>query len=294
MISYQPKDWFTFIFRFHKADTLRKLAPLILSIIVYTIIVAYFELEYLNLAENSEIKNISMMHSLLSFVISLLLVFRTNTAYERWWEGRKLWGQLVNSSRSLAVKLQAILPKDYGDRTILRQLIPAYAFVLAYHLKSDKTKKELPGGLEWLQLRPATHFPNQVLKKIVEIIQNGVNQGVISPQQWLGLNVEIQAFADVCGACERIRNTPIPYSYSVFLKKFIFFYVMTLPFSMVFLLGYWSVPVTAFIFYALASMELIGEEIEEPFGQDANDLPTLTISENIQKNIMEIIDSAES
>ncbi len=294
MISYQPKDWFTFIFRFHKADTLRKLAPLILSIIFYTIIVAYLELKYLNLTDNSEIKNISMMHSLLSFIISLLLVFRTNTAYERWWEGRKLWGQLVNSSRSLSIKLHAILPNTYGDRDILRQIIPAYAFVLAYHLKNDKTKNSLPVGLEWLQLRPGTHLPNQVLKKIMEIIQNGTNQGVISAQQWLGLNVEIQAFADVCGACERIRNTPIPYSYSVFLKKFIFFYVMTLPFSMVFLLGYWSVPVTAFIFYALASMELIGEEIEEPFGQDANDLPTLTIAENIQKNVMEIIDSAAS
>lgn len=290
MISYQPKDWFTFIFRFHRADTLRKLGPLIFGIVIYTFLVSYIELEYLNLADNSEIKNLSLMHSLLSFIISLLLVFRTNTAYERWWEGRKQWGQLVNSSRSLSMKLHAMLPSNYEPRDMLRQIIPAYAFVLAYHLKNDKNKKALTAGLEWLQLKPGTHYPNQVLKKLTVMLQQAMEDGVINGQHWLGLNAEIQSFADVCGACERIRNTPIPYSYSVFLKKFIFFYVMTLPFSMVFLLGYWSVAVTAFIFYALASMELIGEEIEEPFGQDANDLPTITISENIQKNVMEILD----
>ncbi|HVK46984.1 MAG TPA: bestrophin family ion channel, partial [Pseudobacter sp.] len=102
---------------------------------------------------------------------------------------------------------------------------------------------------------------------------------------------ELQAFTDVCGACERIKNTPIPFSYSVFLKKFIFFYVMTLPVSFVFSLGYIAIPVTAFIFYVLASLEMIAEEIEDPFGSDENDLPTQKIADNIKKHVSEIFSS---
>src|SRR5581483_2662288 len=112
MITYNPKDWFTFIFRFHKADTLRKLAPLIAGICVYSGAVVFVELEVFNLGDNSHMKNIVSLHTLLSFVISLLLVFRTNTAYDRWWEGRKQWGTLVNNSRNLAIKLHSMLGHD--------------------------------------------------------------------------------------------------------------------------------------------------------------------------------------
>ena len=98
MISYNTKDWFTFIFRFHKADTFRTLLPIMFAIGIYTALIGYAEVEYWKLAENSYVKNITIMHGMLGFVISLLLVFRTNTAYDRWWEGRKLWGSLVNNS----------------------------------------------------------------------------------------------------------------------------------------------------------------------------------------------------
>jgi putative membrane protein len=113
--------------------------------------------------------------------------------------------------------------------------------------------------------------------------------GKITGDQLITINNELQTFTDVCGACERIKNTPIPYSYSAFIKKFIFFYIMTLPFGYAFSLGYYSIPVVIFTFYVLASLELIAEEIEDPFGDDANDLPTEKISENIKKHVEEIL-----
>ena len=116
MINYNPKEWFTFIFRFHKADTFRKLFPLIIGVSIYAAAIGYLEIEVLHLSEKSYLKNIPIMHSLLGFAISMLLVFRTNTAYDRWWEGRKLWGNLVNNSRNLAIKLSVMLP-DAGKRT---------------------------------------------------------------------------------------------------------------------------------------------------------------------------------
>lgn len=112
--------------------------------------------------------------------------------------------------------------------------------------------------------------------------------GTISKEELLYLNNELMSFTDICGACERIKNTPIPLSYSIFIKKFIFFYIMSLPLTLVFSLGYWCIPVVVFIFYVLASLELIAEEIEEPFGKDDNDLPMETLSKNIRKAVYEI------
>src|SRR5690606_37846897 len=126
MIAYNPKDWFGYLFKFHKADTLRKLLPLMLAISVYTAIIAFLELEYWKLSVNNYVKNIPLMHSLLGFAISMLLVFRTNTAYDRWWEGRKLWGSLVNNSRNLAIKLSALLPANDKNRAFFKKAIPTF------------------------------------------------------------------------------------------------------------------------------------------------------------------------
>jgi putative membrane protein len=287
MISYNPKEWFSFIFNFHKADTFRKLLPVLIGIGLYSAGVAYLEIEYWQLSENSHVKNVTITHNMLGFVISLLLVFRTNTAYDRWWEGRRLWGGLVNSSRNLAIKL-AVMIKDKQDKEIFRRLIPAYASVLSLHLKDRDIIDELYDDAT-LSADHYNHKPNQIAKTIIAKINELYENNKISGDQLIVLNAELQSLTDICGACERIKNTPIPYSYSVFIKKFIFFYVMTLPFGYVFQLGYYVIPVVMFIFYVLASLELIAEEIEEPFGDDPNDLPTARMAENIKKNVDELL-----
>ncbi len=114
-------------------------------------------------------------------------------------------------------------------------------------------------------------------------------EGSISGDQFIILNQELLSFADICGACERIKNTPIPFTYTSFIKKFISVYIFTFPYGFVFSLGYFVIPATAFVFYVLASMELVAEEIEDPFGSDMNDLPLSKIAENIRKHIAEIL-----
>jgi ion channel-forming bestrophin family protein len=294
MINYNPKEWFTFIFRFHKADTFRKLFPLIIGVSVYSAVIGYLEIMVLKLGDNSYLKNISMMHTLLGFIISILLVFRTNTAYDRWWEGRKLWGALVNNSRNLAIKLSVMLPDaEQEQRTFFRKIIPAYAYALMNHLKNEHTRIELfeadAAHPVFNQIDSEKHVPNQVALLMMKHIQQLYKEGKINGDQLIVLNGELQSFTDICGACERIKNTPIPFSYSVFIKKFIFFYIMTLPIGYVFSLGYYVVPVVAFVFYVLASLELIAEEIEDPFGGDENDVPTDKIALNIHKHVAEIL-----
>jgi len=287
MVQYNPKDWLTFIFRFHESDTFRQLLPMMVLIGLYSAGIAYLEIEYWQLSDNSHVKNITLLHTTVGFVLSLLLAYRTNTAYERWWEGRKLWGALVNNSRNLALKLAAYL-SDENDRSIFRTAIPTYAAVLAEHLAKEEVSKMLFDGLD-LKLNHENHSPNQVAKLLFQNANDLYTTGKITGDQFYIINAELQSFTDICGACERIRNTPIPYSYSSFIKKFIFFYIMTLPFGFVFSLGYYVIPVVVFIFYVLASLELIAEEIEDPFGNDANDLPTKKLASNIKRHVEELI-----
>ncbi len=292
MIAYNPKDWFTFIFRLHKADTFRALFLMLICIGIYTGIIAWLELEYMYLSKDSNVKNLNLLHNLLGFVLSLLLVFRTNTAYDRWWEGRKLWGSLVNNSRNLAIKLNVILDNnDVVNRDFFQNIIPAFAFVLRKHLLKESIRLELDeiDHPELITFDNKKHVPNQVSTIISKRVNKLYLDKKITNAQLINLNNELTAFADICGACERIKNTPIPFSYSLFVKKFIFFYIMTLPFAFVMHLGYYAIPVVVFVFYVLASLEMIAEEIEDPFGTDLNDLPTQKISENIKKYVEEIL-----
>ena len=155
------------------------------------------------------------------------------------------------------------------------------------HLRGSQHDSEVFTSIYQIsdKLHKPNYLANLLLKKVNELYVNKT----ISGEQLLFLNNEVSSFTDICGACERIKTTPIPFSYSVFIKKFIFFYVMTLPFGYVFTLGYIAIPVVVFVFYVLASLEIIAEEIENPFGTDANDLPITQICKNIQKHVSELI-----
>lgn len=292
MIAHDPKSWLHWPLHFHKSDTIRRLFPWILGVCAYSGLIAWLEMEVWQLSEKSHVRNIPIMHTLLGFVISFLLVFRTNTAYERWWEGRKLWGALTNTSRNLAIKLSAMLPPDHSSRPFFRQTIPMYATVLKNHLQSDSARIELFDDLPkeiQSKIDTAKHLPNQVAALMSHQVQRMLHKGDISGEQMLTLNQDLHSLTDICGACERIKNTPIPFSYSVFIKKFIMLYVATLPFGFVFNLGYYVIPIVGFVFYVLTSLELIAEEIEEPFGADENDLPLSKMTHNIQAHIHELI-----
>jgi ion channel-forming bestrophin family protein len=292
MVQYNPKDWLGFIFRFHKSDTFIKLWPTILLICFYCGIIAFFEINYWKWTDANKVKNIVVMHSLLGFVISLLLVFRTNTAYDRWWEGRKQWGALVNNSRNLALKMNALLPKnDLQNRNFFKTAIPQFGIALKNHLRRESTRLELDEAdhPELQEIDHDKHVPNQLAALLFKKANTLFETGKIKGEQLIVINTELLAFTDICGACERIKNTPIPYSYSAFLKKFIFFYVMTLPWGYVYNLNYLVIPVVGFIFYVLASLELVAEEIEDPFGTDSNDLPMDKICANIEKHVNELL-----
>lgn len=281
MINYNPKEWFTFLFRFHKSDTLRELFPLLIGVGVYAAFVTWLLLDYVHLPDSSVIHKTNVVHTTLGFVLSLLLAFRINSAYDRWWEGRKLWGSLVNNSRNLAIKIKHL--GNAADAEFYNRYIPLYADVLKDHLRQD-----LKGNYD-SRLDEGKHLPNQIASLMIERAYQLNKDGTLNTEQLMSINAELMSFTDICGACERIKNTPIPYNYGVFIKKFIFFFVMSLPLTWAFELHYYIIPIIAFVLYVLASIELIAEEIENPFGFDENDLPLEIIASNIRKHISEIL-----
>lgn len=283
MVYYNPKEWFSFVFKLNKADTLRELFPLIVAVAAYAGVVTYLLIDFWKLPDTSILRKVNYIHQTIGFVFSLLLAFRINSAYDRWWEGRKVWGSLTNNSRNLAIKLRHMVSED--DFPFFNYAIPLYARSLRNHLR-DVYESERQ---QFVTIDPEKHVPNQVASAIISNIYRLNKSGQINPEQLFSITTEITSFTDICGACERIRKTPIPYSYSVFIKKFIFTYIMTLPFTWAFDLKYFTIPIIGFVLFVFASIELLAEEIEDPFGYDANDLPLDNICDNIQKHVGEIL-----
>ncbi len=288
MIKYNPKKWFIPITQFHKSDTLRILLPSMAVIGLYTALVTYIALNVLEIKSGST----TVLHALLGTVLGLVLVFRSNSAYERWWEGRKLWGSLVNESRSIAIKINAFLPDtESKSRVFFAKSIANYVYTLKGHLrgKVNLSEVEATESLSIEDLSQVKHIPNIIANSIYTKVIHLYQQHLISGEQLIILDKEIKSFTDIVGACERIKNTPIPYSYSMFMKKFIFIYTMTMPLGFITTFNYWTIPIVMFVFYVLVSIELIAEEIEDPFGMDSNDLPMEEMSLRIKHNVREIL-----
>lgn len=286
MRAYNTKNFLKILVSLHKTDTLKILFPTILLVGIYCYGVYYLEVEYLHLNSKSSISNIGMIHSLLGFVLSLLLVFRTNMAYDRWWEGRKLWGKLVNDSRNFVIKINSILPEnDVKNRTQIAKYLRFFPYFLASHLSKESTRLVLDEDFSDLQKELQHHPPAELVFLLTKKLYQLKKENKISDTEMLFLDTQLSGFLDVCGGCERIKNTPIPYSYSSFIKKFIIFYVMALPVANVVNLGGFMIPITMFVYYVLMSLELIAEEIEDPFNNDENDIPMEAISQNIERSI---------
>ncbi len=270
-------------------QTLSTLIPNVLAIGAYTGLIYYLEHEVLKF----DFKPTSTVFSLLGIVLGLLLVFRTNTAYDRWWEGRRIWGGLVDASRNLALKLNSYIPEqDIETRTFFARMIPNYFFALKEHLRNGvvyEELEELPNDQLFSDLKKHKHVPNRISSLLFSRINKLATDKVITQEQLLTLDKVVDVFANSVGGCERIKNTPMPKSYSKHLDRFVLIYSVILPFGFMHDLGWWSIPTIMIIYFALEGIKTIGEEIEDPFGKDTNDLPTDVISNNIKGNIREIL-----
>lgn len=263
MISYDPKNWIRILFDFPRSPVFRTLALDVAGAGVYAALVVWGE-EKLGVA----VPLGPSFLSILGIILGLLLVFRTNTAYDRWWEGRRAWGQLVNTSRAIAHALDAMLPDRAPERERYASLLAEYPRVVARHLRAPKGNAGL-------------HEPNEAVRSLVRAVHADIRSGQIPREALVPLTPVLTAFDDVCGICERIRNTPIPFSYSSYVKQFVVLYALVMPFGLAREFGYGTIIASMFTFFATMGLELLATEIEEPFGTDRNDLPLEDITQRI-------------
>ena len=288
MVDYDPHSWVKLIFNNDSKNIFKQLWPPMVTLLLYTTgVVVVF-----NHVFNFHYPGGTAIHSLLGVVLGLFLVFRTNTAYDRWWEGRKQWGALVNCCRNIAIKVNACVPTDSTmDREFYAKMVPNFVFAMKEHLRDGVKSDEIQ---EWengfkAELAKKGHQPAYIVNLMYVQLNKLRNENKISQEQFWIIDGELKELMDIIGACERIKNTPIPYSYNMYIKKFIFLYSVSLPFGIMSITHYWTIPITCVLFYLLVSTELIAEEIEDPFGTDENDLPTDGLSVKIKANVEEIL-----
>lgn len=226
--------------------------------------------------------------------LGLLLVFRNNTAYDKWWEARKEIGALVNTCRNIGITINGVLPHEQKEKYAIAALVKAFVYAMKEHLREGVKMKEVyKTGIEQDDLEKiekANHKPVVIANLMMNRLETLYQQKHITDIQQQTLIHQITLLVDILGRCERIRNTPIPMAYGFLLKFFITIYVVVLPLGMLTELGWGCIPLVMFLYYLMMSIVLTAEEIEEPFGLDVNDLPMETMAANISKNIDELVE----
>jgi ion channel-forming bestrophin family protein len=231
-----------------------------------------------------------------SIVLGLLLVFRTNTAYERFWEGRKCWGSMVNNVRNLArqiwVSVDEIEAKDKNEKIAVLNLLVAFSVATKLHLRGETVNPELEELMSFSKYRKLTsmnHPPLEIAFWIGDYLQKQYQRNCINSYQLSAMQHLLDSLVDNLGACERILRTPMPLAYAIHLKQLLLLYCMLLPFQIVKDLEWWTGFVAALISFTLFGIEAIGLEIENPFGYDENDLPLDAICNTMKRNIDDLI-----
>lgn len=294
MIVYDSKQWAD-LFKmlsntFKDSYNLQQLAKFVGGVSLYATLITIFNMHWLNGLLTID----TMFFSMLGFVLSLFLVFRLNSAYDRWWEGRKAWGKLINDSRNLALLLDAHIPEE--DRMLRKFFvinIANFSVALKWHLRFDN--QQALDELIYLnaqtteELEKAKHIPNAIASLMHNKIKEMADNGIISEFDKTQIRQVLMGLIDSLGVCERIKKTPIPFSHSTFIKLFILVYIFILPFGLVPKFEYLTIPAVMVMAFATMGIEVISEEIEDPFGLEANSLPTGAMSDGIRESVYEIL-----
>jgi len=225
--------------------------------------------------------------AVLSFAVALLVGFRVNAAYDRWWEARKLWGTLVNISRNLAVKIRELQRPDVADRQSVRNLIVAFCLGLKDHLRDEADLTRLP-GFEDDHSKP-NHLPSYIARRIYGLFSEWQAEGKLSDERLWVLDSEARLLLDVCGACERIKTTLPSISWRSFTRQSILAVLLLLPWGLVESFGAWTIVLTILISYLVIGGEAIARWVEEPFGRGEDHLDLESICLAIDRSVTEVL-----
>jgi ion channel-forming bestrophin family protein len=284
MIQYDPHRWLDHLFDV-KGSLIPEITLRLLSCVIWTVAVVLFHHHVASVGIPETV------HTLVGVALGLLLVFRTNSSYNRFWEGRQLWGSLINETRNLARVVSVHLRSDAALRDSVVRWIGAFPYAVKNVLRETEglgpIANELPPA-EIAIVEGSEHPPLAVAKRITTHLVQARDKGLISDITLASFDGILQLLIDYLGGCERIDSTPLPFAYMVHLRRVMIVYCFTLPFALVEPFGWLTIPAVLGVAYTFFGIEEIGVEIENPFGNDLNDLALEELCGKISKNILAI------
>ncbi|MDB5109047.1 MAG: hypothetical protein JWR67_161 [Mucilaginibacter sp.] len=288
MIRRKKENWFKMLFIW-EGSVLPQILPRLTLLLFTSISIVAFKgtLFHYNIHLNPA------PFTLFGIALALFLGFRNNASYERFWEGRRLWGALLNDTRSLARQALTISGYDPDSKevnTFINYLI-SFTYALKHQLRNTDASADLKERLSPLlhiKLSKAKYKPILIMKEMSVWVQNAKIDGRIDSIVQTAFDNNFDKLSDIVGGCERIASTPIPYTYRVLLHRTVYLYCFLLPFGFVESLGWFTPLIVVFIAYTFVALEAIADEIEEPFGTEPNDLALNEMTRMIENTLLEM------
>ena len=282
MIEYNPKSWFSQLLAIH-GSIAPKIILRILLVVLWSaaIVLVHRKVQPVGIP--------STVHTLVGLALGLLLVFRTNASYERFWEGRKAWGRIVNDSRNLARAARSLLEPQPHVLEALLLWTATFPYAAMNSLRNIRSlgplEKRLPPTAV-ADVLASTHLPMAVASQISLLLMSKRRDGTFAERVIVYADGMVGSMVNQIGECERIQKTPLPFAYVVHLRRALVLYLATMPFVLVDSFGWLTILCMLLISYILLGIEEIGVEIENPFGTDHNDLPMEGLCATIERDVL--------
>jgi putative membrane protein len=291
IVRKRPAGWRLFFVV--RGSIVPKIAPQILATMLVALVVAYFHGVFFA----RDLTFTATPFTIIGLALSIFLGFRNGAAYDRFWEGRRLWGDLLIASRTLSRQVLTLIQEPgRPSATDLHRLMIykaiAFAHALRHMLRETDPAPDLAPLLDTTELRVvlgSVNPPQALIRTLGKDLGEAVSRGDISPQLATSIDTTLDNMDRVLAGCERLRSTPIPFSYTLLLHRTAYLYCFLLPFGLVDTVGMATPIVVGLVSYTFFGLDALGDEIEEPFGIQPNDLPIAAISRTIEINLREAL-----
>lgn len=291
MIVRPQHHWFRLLFVW-RGSVLQDIAGRLVLVLVVSVVSVLSRDWWMSLHAESALS--IPPFTLMGVALAIFLGFRNSVSYDRYWEARKQWGGLLIAARNLVRQVSGALPGDAAlalRQSVARQ-VAAFAYALKHQLRQTDAAADLALRLPpavLVEVTAARFKPQVLLLALARQLTQAQRDGQLADVHWLAIDRSLNGLAETSGACERIASTPIPYTYRVLMNRTVVCYCLLLPVGLATSIGWLTPLIAVFVAYTFLALEMIGEQIEEPFGTEANDLALDALCHAIETSVGEMV-----
>lgn len=230
--------------------------------------------------------------TLMGIALAIFLGFRNSVSYDRYWEARKQWGSLLIAARSLTRQVASVAPQDTALQHAVVRMVAAFVFAQKHQLRKTDAQADLAvrlAGAELTEALAGRYVPSVILLLLSRRLAAAQRAGVLTEFHWQTMDRNLHLLTEAGGACERIAATPMPYTYRVLMNRTVMVYCLLLPVGLSTTIGWLTPLVATFIAYTYLALDVIGDQIEEPFGTEPNDLALDALCHGTEASMCELV-----